>query len=74
MNHQQIIDLAREAGLFFVPEANSPLVKIVMRAVEMEREDCILDIKMHTPRDGHDSPGWKRMNSLIDAINARGQQ
>jgi hypothetical protein len=38
MNHQQIIELSREAGLSFVPEANSPLVKIVMRAVEMERE------------------------------------
>ena len=38
MNHQQIIELAREAGLSFVPEANSPLVKIVMRAVEIERE------------------------------------
>lgn len=40
MNHQQIIDLAREVGLSFVPEANSQLVKIVQKAVAAEREAC----------------------------------
>lgn len=40
MTHQQIIDLAREVGLSFVPEANSPLVKIVQKAVASEREAC----------------------------------
>ena len=40
MTHQQIIGLAREVGLSFVPEANSPLVKIVQKAVAMEREAC----------------------------------
>ena len=40
MTHQQIIELAREAGLSFLPEANSPLVKIVQKAVAAEREAC----------------------------------
>lgn len=40
MTHQQIIELARKAGLSFLPEANSPLVKIVQKAVAAEREAC----------------------------------
>jgi hypothetical protein len=42
MTHQEIIDMARAEGLTFVPDANSPLVRIVQKAVQLEREACAL--------------------------------
>lgn len=38
MNHEEIIAMALEEGLSFVPDANSPLVRIVRKAVANERE------------------------------------
>lgn len=38
MNHDEIIAMALEEGLSFVPDANSPLVRIVRKAVAKERE------------------------------------
>ncbi len=38
MEHEEIIAMAREEGLSFVPDANSPLVRIVRKAVAKERE------------------------------------
>lgn len=38
MTHEEIIAMAREEGLSFVPDANSPLVRIVRKAVAKERE------------------------------------
>jgi hypothetical protein len=40
MTHQEIIDMARAEGLTFIPDANSPLVRIVQQAVQLEREAC----------------------------------
>ena len=40
MTHEEIIAMAREAGLSFVPDANSPLARIVRKAVAKEREAC----------------------------------
>ena len=40
MTHEEIIAMAREEGLSFVPDANSPLVRIVRKAVAKEREAC----------------------------------
>ena len=40
VKHEEIIAMAKEAGLSFVPEANSPLVRIVRKAVAKEREAC----------------------------------
>ena len=40
MNIEEIIALAREEGLSFVPDTNSPLVRIVRKAVAKEREAC----------------------------------
>ena len=40
MTQDEIIAMAREAGLSFVPDANSPLVRIVRKAVAKEREAC----------------------------------
>ena len=38
MTHEEIIAMAREAGLSFVPDTNSPLARIVRKAVAKERE------------------------------------
>lgn len=40
MDHDEIIAMAKAEGLSFVPEANSPLVRIVQKAVQAEREAC----------------------------------
>ena len=40
MTHEEIIAMAREEGLSFVPDSNSPLARIVRRAVAKEREAC----------------------------------
>ena len=40
MTHEEIIAMALEEGLSFVPDANSPLVRIVRKAVAKEREAC----------------------------------
>lgn len=40
MKHAEIIALAKEEGLSFIPEANSPLARIVRKAVAREREAC----------------------------------
>ena len=40
MTHEEIIAMAREEGLSFVPDANSPLARIVRKAVAKEREAC----------------------------------
>ena len=40
MTHEEIIAMAREEGLSFVPDSNSPLVRIVRKAVAKEREAC----------------------------------
>ena len=42
MTHEEIIAMAREEGLSFVPDSNSPLVRIVRKAVAKEREACAL--------------------------------
>ena len=38
MTHEEIIAMAREEGLSFVPDSNSPLARIVRKAVAEERE------------------------------------
>ena len=42
MTHEEIIAMAREEGLSFVPDTNSPLARIVRKAVAKEREACAL--------------------------------
>jgi len=41
---------------------------------KQEREACILDIKLNTPRNGHSSPENKLRDKLIAAIEARGEK
>ena len=40
MTHEEIIAMAREEGLSFVPDTNSPLARIVRKAVAKELEAC----------------------------------
>ncbi len=40
MTHEEIIAMAREEGLSFVPDTNSPLARIVRKAVTKERAAC----------------------------------
>ena len=67
LNHDEIIAMAREAGLSFVPDASSPLVRIVRKAVQVERErfalECIDIVALHG--------GSVEIEA---AIRARGQQ
>lgn len=40
MNQDEINSIARAEGLIYIPQANSPLVRIVRKALEKEREAC----------------------------------
>jgi len=40
MTHEEIMEMAREEGLSFVPDTNSPLARIVRKAVAKERDAC----------------------------------
>ena len=72
MNHEEIIAMAREEGLSFVPDSNSPLVRIVRKAVAKEREACAQVC------DGFDT--GRRLSTdfkaeeMAAAIRARGQK
>lgn len=71
MNRDEIIAMALEEGLSFVPDANSPLVRIVRKAVAKEREACaqlVQDKQELDPYAGIN--GWV----AADAIRARGQK
>lgn len=73
MKYEEIIAMARQCGC---PVCSYPdeIVRFAALVAAKEREACILEIKMHTPRNGHDSPEWFRMNKTIDEIRARGQK
>ena len=77
MTHEEIIAMAREAGLSFVPDTNSPLARIVRKAVAKEREACALvcdaSVKEWLRLDGsHHELTEAQM--LADEIRARGQK
>lgn len=43
MTTEEIIAMAKEAGLMYMPQPNSPLVRIVKKAVQVERERFALE-------------------------------
>ena len=49
------------------------LVMLVNKAIEAEREACIVDIQMHIPRSGKDTPEYKMAMKMIKRIRARGK-
>lgn len=82
MNKQEVLDIAAECGLTDKDlgpgmtdygNGSEAIFRFAAKIAAKEREACILEIRMHTPRDGHESPGCKRMNRLIDSIRAREQ-
>ena len=66
MKHAEIIALAKEEGLSFIPEANSPLARIVRKAVGREREACA-----QTCEGMHEED---RPSDYAYAIRSRGQK
>ena len=77
MNHEEIIAMARQEGLSFVPDTNSPLARIVRKAVAKEREACALvcdtSVEEWLRLDGsHHELTEAQM--LADEIRARGQK
>ena len=51
MTQEEINAMAKEAGLMYMPQPNSPLVRIVKKAVQVERErfalECIDIVALH---------------------------
>lgn len=75
MTHEEIIAMAREAGLSFVPDTNSPLVRIVRKAVAKERDACALvcDELAELNRTAPTDSMWQ-WGECAAAIRARGQK
>ena len=72
MTHEEIIALAKEAGLPYLPTPNSALVRIVTKAVLIEREACAM-IANATVCDTHIPTGVKIYGSrAAKAIRQRG--
>ena len=72
MTREEIIALAKEAGLPYLPTHNSALVRIVTKAVLIERESCAL-IANATVCDTHIPTGVKIYGSrAATAIRQRG--
>lgn len=72
MSHDEIIAMAREEGLSFVPDANSPLARIVRKAVAKEREACA-EIAEKEDVASTDDPFGVQF-CIAEAIRARGQK
>jgi hypothetical protein len=75
VNQDEIIAMAREEGLSFVPDTNSPLARIVRKAAAKEREACAqvcdASVKEWLRLDGlHHELTEAQM--LADEIRARG--
>ncbi len=84
--NEELIDMARRAGFAIdvSTDPNSPpswwaaghddrfkAFAALVRADE--REACIYEIEMYTPRLGHTSVGEIRSKKMIEAIRARGE-
>ena len=63
MTHEEIIALAKEAGLPYLPTPNSALVRIVTKAVLIEREACAVLLARMTERRR-----WTRAGANGDAM------
>ena len=71
MTHEEIIAMAREEGLSFVPDTNSPLVRIVRKAVAKEREAWRASLEPAF----RGRMGSEQVREIVQsAIRARGQK
>ncbi len=79
MNREDIIRMAREAGMFKLfgdpnaPEAltGASIERFFHMAQAAEREACIEDIMWHVSRSGKNTPEYERAMKIIDRIRAR---
>ncbi len=83
--NQELMNMAEQAHQKLVSEVDvghtgqpdpwtMELLKIFAALVAAaEREACIYEIEMHTPRLGHTSDGEIRSKKMIEAIRARGK-
>lgn len=69
MTQEEINAMAKEAGLMYMPQPNSPLVRIVKKAVQLEREACA-QLAMEFRRGAGDPV----CGEVAAAIRARGQK
>ena len=74
MTHQEIIAMALEEGLSFVPDANSPLARIVRKAVAKEREACALVCDRVAQDAALSNRRRCDADALARSIRARGQK
>ena len=65
-------ELRRMALEYWITWDADDIVRFAREVEFAEREACIEQIQLHTPRDGHDSPNQDRMKRLIAAIRSRG--
>ena len=81
MEHEEIIAMALEEGLSFVPDANSSLAQIVRKAVAKEREACAVMLEARgkalcdsAGSDREQFAGGCEADNCADLIRARGQK
>lgn len=74
MEHDEIIAMAREEGLSFVPDASSPLARIVRKAVAKEREACALVCDRVAQDAALSNRRRCDADALARSIRARGQK
>lgn len=72
MNHDEIIAMALEEGLSFVPDANSPFVRIVRKAVAKEREACAQECVAISVDYWMGDAQFEAATRCCNAIRARG--
>lgn len=74
MTHEEIIAMAREEGLSFVPDTNSPLVRIVRKAVAKEREACAQVCQEISKDYWMGDCQFEAATRCVSTIRARGQK
>ena len=74
MTHEEIIAMAREEGLSFVPDTSSPLARIVRKAVAKEREACALVCDRAAQDAALSNRRRCDADALARSIRARGQK
>ena len=74
MTHEEIIAMAREEGLSFVPDSNSPLVRIVRKAVAKERDACAQECVEISVDYWMGDAQFEAATRCCNAIRARGQK
>ena len=82
MNREEIIRIAREAEHLVIEDyytngpvrafSESQLERFAALVASAEREACIVDIQMHIPRSGRDTPEYQMAMRMIERIQARG--